>query len=251
MSSPNSPDALRGSPDDQQEDQAFRSARRSLTLFVIAVAAAAVGVIALLSGLIDEDSGDSSVAPVDPDAVTEVGPGAGEEVAPYADSRREQLTEVDGRRVAVVSFGSYLTEEDARDLVGDSVTVVSLLVAFPAEEPRVTESVPESRAMAVEEAESQLEEISGLVNTVEDPAFAEFYRAELIRYRKVITRADGDDVVFGAVVRGRAGDLRALAARAGVRLVDPADGAVLAEDARISGLRPEESITVGDPQFRP
>ena len=251
MSSPNSPDAPRAAPDDRTEDQEFRSARRSLMLFVIAVAAAVVGGIALLSGLIADDSDDNTVALGDPDEVGEIGPGPGQEVAPYADARRDQLTEVEGRRVAVVSFGSYLTDDDARELIGDSVDVVSLLVAFPADEPRVTPSVRESRDVTLEEAGSQLDEISGLVNTVEDPEFAEFYRAEMLRYRKVVAEADRDDVVFGALVRGRAGDLRALAAQAGVRLVDPADGAVLAEDARIFGLRPEESITVGDPQFRP
>jgi hypothetical protein len=248
MSSPHSPEP---DPDAADHDRSLSAARRSLTLFVVALAAALIGLIALASGLLDEDSADTTVTPDDDGAVREIGPDAGADVASYADERRQHLTEVEGRRVAVVSFTSYVDEPEAADRLADAVEVLSVLVAVPGGEVRIADSADEERAAAVAEAESQLEEISRLVNTVEDPEFASFYRAELIRYRKLLSAAEREDVVFGAVVQGRAGDLRALGARAGVRLVDVGDGAALADDARISGLRPEESITVGDPPFRP
>lgn len=219
-------------------------------VFVVALAVAAVALIAVLSGVADEEAADTTVGGGDQGPVVAIGPEAGLEVTGYVDARRERLTAVEGRRVAVVSFTDYVSEPEVADLLGEAVERQLLLVALPGDEPRTAETVQAVREVAVADAESQVEEIAGLVNTVDDEEFAAFYREELLRYRQLLDEAGRDDVVFGAVVVGRAGDLRALAARAGVRLVDVGAGDDLADDATLVGLRPEESLRTGEPLFR-
>lgn len=238
MSSPVSPDSD------------LRAARRTLTLFVVALAVAAVALVVLLSGVVDEEAGDTTVGAGGEGTVVAIGPESGVDAAAYVDARRERLTKVEGPRAAVVSFTDYVAETEVADRLGDAVEPRQLLVALPDDEPRVVETVQAARDVAVADAESQLEEIAGLVNTVDDEEFAAFYRQEMLRYRELLDGAGRDDVVFGAVVVAGASDLRAVASRAGVRLVDVGAGDDLADDAILIGLRPEESLTTGEPQFR-
>lgn len=251
MSSTGSPDTSAPDPGapEMTRDAELHAARRSLILFVLAVAAAAIGLIVVLNGWADEDAADTRVGTGEIEAAREIGPDAGAAVAAYVDERRGHLNDVEGRRAAVVSFTSYVTEDEVSDLLGDSVNRDAMLMALPGDSMRATASVAEARDRAV--ADAQVDEIVQLVPTVEDEEFASFYRAELIRYRKVIAEADRDDVVFGAVVVGRAGDLRGLASRAGVRLVDVGDTAEVPDADAVTGLRPEESLTTGEPPFRP
>lgn len=243
MSSTSSPDT--------GPDRELHAARRSLVLFVLALAAAAIGLVVLLSGWADEDAADTRVGVDAVESAEAIGPDAGVAVADYVDRRRAHLNEVEGRRAAVVSFTAYVTEDEVPGLSGESLDEVAVLMALPGDSVRVTSSVRESRDRAVDDARAQVDEIAQLVPTVEDEEFASFYRAELVRYREVIDEAARHDVVFGAVVVGRAGDLRGLASRAGVRLVDVGETAEVPDADAIAGLRPEESLTTGEPPFRP
>ncbi len=245
MSSDLSPE--RGSA--RREAAESRAARRTLLLAVVAIAAALVGAVVWAFDpagheTTTESSGSSSV-------VDEIGPQPGTPLASYVTARQERLTEVEGRRAAVVSFTEYLTDDQAGRLLGSTVDVAARLIAIPGGEARRATSVVDERAAAVAEAKDQLHEIGALVPTVEDEAFAEFYRAELIRYREIVGAGGQDDIVFGALVVGRAADLRAIASQPGVRLVDVGDGSRFAADSVIRGLRPEESVTAGEPPFRP
>ncbi len=224
-----------------------RAARRTLLLLVAAVAAALVGVVVWVVHPEDGTSqhGDSS------SIVDEIGPPPGTAVAAYITARRQRLTEVEGRRAAVVSFTDYVTDDEAATLLGGAVDVAAKLIALPGGEPRRAASVTEERDAAITEAKDQLREIGALVPTVEDPDFAEFYRSELIRYRTIVKAGTQDDIVFGALVVGRAGDLRAIGSRSSVRLVDVGDGSRFAADSVVRALRPEESDTAGEPPFRP
>ena len=58
-------------------------------------------------------------------------------------------------------------------------------------------------------------------------------------------------MVHGFVVTGTVAELRALASRASVRLVDLGRSDVLARDAAVHALRPEETERAGEPMFRP
>lgn len=241
-------------------DRDLRAARRVVLLFAASLAAVVAGVVMVLLGA-RGDEGPPVLDPVDPSedpsggsdsqVVTEaIGPAPGEDLASYVEAREAVLGAVEGRYVAVVSLTGYSTPETVEDLMGD-LDLDSYLVAFVGDEPRRTSDIDETRDEIVEDAEAQLAEIEGLVPTVEDPEFVEFYRAEIERYRAVLDEPDRDDVVFGLVVHGPASELRALAARASVRLVDVGVSDRLSDGAVVTGLRPEERSVAGEPAFRP
>lgn len=247
MSSPGSPEVA-----EPTDDPELRAARRTLILFAVAVVAAVIGLaVALTSGSDPStlDAGDTS-SPIDGSSST-VGPAPGTAVGGYAAERRAHLTDIEGRRTAVVSFREYLDTDAVDDLVDGLARVRAVLVALPGDEPRLGRSVEPLRRTALAEAESQLEEIGSLAPTVEDEEFAAFYRSELIRYRQVVASADRADIVFAVVVSGRAADLRALASRSVVRLVDVVEREVPLDASSVTGLRPEEVVTAGEPRFRP
>ena len=58
-------------------------------------------------------------------------------------------------------------------------------------------------------------------------------------------------MVFGVVVKGPAAALKALGAKAEVRLVDVAPNAAPGDKAVYRGLRPEETAKANDPLMRP
>lgn len=221
------------------------AARRTLALFLVAVLAVAAGIGALLVG----DREDAS--PVTRDGTPAVGSEAGTPVDAYVAERRAALNRTEGRRLAVASFTGYVSAEEVDGIVGNDLEVRELLVAFPGGEARNVVDIEEARRRVRSHAERQIAEIERLLPTVDDSEFADFYRSEVVRYQALIDGAGRPDVVHGVVVAGRAGDLRALASRPAVRLVDvgPEPAGDAGPEAR--GLRPEETVTTGEPPFRP
>ncbi|WP_436795668.1 hypothetical protein [Actinospongicola halichondriae] len=251
MSSPDSPE----DPVSEAVDRDLRAARRSLVFFVVALAAAAAGFVMVLSGSRGDDGGSlvaGQDAADDGDAVTaRIGPSDGDSVDRYAGQRRVALEGVEGRRAAVVSLTGYSTVDTVDDLL-DGLEFDRYLVAPVGSGPISTRDVAATMADVVDDATAQLAEIEEIAPTVEgDPDYEAFYAEEIERYRRLLDAAQGDDVVFGVVVIGSASDLRALASRASVRLVDVGDSDRLDRDAPVRGLRPEETATVGEPAFRP
>ena len=222
-------------------DEDATSARRTLAFFVVAVLTVVAGLAVVL---VDDDAEEPLAS-----GRGAAGPEPGTDVASYVQARRERLAEVEGVHVAVVSFGAYLDPEEAREVLG-AVEVSALLVALPRDEPRVTSDVDETRAAVRSLAEAQIAEIEPLVPTVDDADFAAFYRAELLRYRAILAGLSRPDVVFGAVVQARASELRGVASRPAVRLVDLA-GSPGTDPSLARGLRPEETLSAGRPRFRP
>ena len=232
--------------DEERLPEDERAARRTVALFALAVLVVAAGVVVLLV-----DDRDDERPTVDARVAT-IGPETGTPVPDHIAARRTALNATEGRRIAVVSLTGYVTVEEVDEIVGPALERRASLVAFPGAEGRLTSDVDEARQIARTEAEGQIAEIESILPTVDDPEFAAFYRGELNRYRRIVDGTDRPDVVYGAVVVGRAGDLRALASRTAVRLVDvgpPVDE--LDDDAELHGLRPEETVTAGEPRFRP
>lgn len=234
----------------EPHDDGSSAARRTLLLLVAAITmAVGAGIVLVVGG------GDES-EPVDESSVlgaivTGIGPAEGTSIAPYVEARRAALGEAEGLRLAVVSFDVYLPVADVEATLGEGVALRSVVVVLPGGAPTVTADPAATRSAVVEDARTQIQEITGLLPTVEDDEFEAFYRAELERFGLVVASADRADVVAAAVVRGTAAELRALATRSEVRLVDVAAGTELDPDASVRGLRPEETTTVGTPEFRP
>ena len=222
-------------------DDGTTSARRTLAFFVVAV-------LTLLAGIAVVVLGDETEDPVVLER-GEAGPRPGADVAAYVRARRGALAEVEGVHGAVVSFTAYVVPGEAAEIL-QGLEVSALLVALPRDGARPTSDVDETRDTVRAVAEAQIAEIEQLVPTVDDPEFARFYRAELLRYRAMLAGASQPEVVFGAVVRARASVLRGLASRPSVRLVDLAAGDDV-DVSRARGLRPEETLRAGRPPFRP
>lgn len=238
-----------------EPDGDLRAARRTLVLFVLAVGAALAGFVMVLAGGRGDDGG-STIADA-PDAVpgalgdVSIGPPPGESVERYVDNRRSALDEVEGRRVAVVSLTGYSTVETTIELL-EGLDVERYLIAMVGDGPRTTRDVDGTRTDVVDVATEQLADIEEIAPTVEDdPDYSSFYAEEIERYRRLLDDADRDDVVFGVVVMATASELRSLASRASVRLVDIGAADRIERDATVRGLRPEETATVGEPRFRP
>lgn len=183
-----------------------------------------------------------------------VGPDRGDAVATYIAERRKALAELEGDRVAVVSFERYATETEARTAVAGAVEVGALLVAAPGGEPEVVHGSlrdwgVDARKAATDER-AEIEKILA-TGTVDDPEFATFYEEEVLRLERLEDALDPEGpVVFALLVQGSAASLRAIAAAPGIRLVDLAPGAV-APQSEVRGLRPEETEKAGEPATRP
>ncbi len=231
------------------DDLGESAARRTLLLLVAAVAMAlGAGIVLVVGG---EDATVTDPASVVGVTVTEIGPGEGTSVSSYAATRRDALRAAEGERLAIVSFDAYVAVAAVEDRLGDDVVPQALMVVLPGGAATTTTDPAAARSDVVADAELQIAEISALLPTVEDDEFDDFYRAELDRYALIVASADRADVVFAAVVRATAAELRALASRPGIRMVDIAAGTELEPEARLRGLRPEETTTVGTPEFRP
>lgn len=182
----------------------------------------------------------------------EIGPRVGGDLELYAEGRRELLENMDADREirAVISFVSY-READGLDLP-DELAVERLLVRVPVldEEPRDIEvhgRDPEEvlTTVAAQEhdrlAEEEAELASLLASDVEDEEFVAEFERRLEELTAVREQLDEDpELLYGAVVVGRADTLAAVQASAGVRLVDPGGDPDETRETRFFGLLPDD-----------
>lgn len=232
------------------------AAKRTLGLFAVAVFVLVVGAVFAFTVTRENDDETPAVraeATNSASAGGAIGPGSGADVGAYLDARKQALAAATGERMAIVSFDTYASETDARAKV-TSTHVQALLAAAPGAHPSVvTDGLDAWSKNQRATDESERNEIRKLLPTVEesDP-FKPFYESELVRLDAAIASVSASsDVVFGLVVRGSAEALKTLAATPGVRLVDVGEAAEAEPDAVYRGLRPEETVKVGQPATRP
>lgn len=182
-----------------------------------------------------------------------VGPAEGAALADYVRERQDALAEApDGERLAVVSFGEYVTPERAAELIPDGLEAVSVQLRIPDEQMEpFTIEVEDGIASAADEAiaaerqriadeEAEFEELLGS-GTVEDEDFLEEFRQQLERLKAVRNLLDsGAGTVFAVVVEGSVGDLREVADDDGVRLVDLAPEEADPDSSTFYGLLPDD-----------
>ena len=232
-------------------DEDDRSARRVLLLFAFSLIVVGLGGLVTIS-LRDSGGDDPKVAAGGSLAEAGVGPSPGEPLPAYLDARRAALASATGNRAAVVSFGKYVNEAQARAAVG-KLGVTSLLAAVPGGSPSVvTGGMAEWVDAQLAENRSERDEIRKLIPTVDDPQFKKFYEDEVVRLNKLVdsVKADGP-LVFGVVVKGPVADLQATARAPDVRLVDVAPSAEVTPETPVRGIRPEEAERANDPPTRP
>lgn len=181
-----------------------------------------------------------------------IGPLAGTDLRAYGSSRRAALSEAAGRRSAVVSFSSYVSPKDMREML-EAVEVRRVLVAIPGGRPV---EAPADDIMATlrrqrEEAAEEKSALDELLPTVGDPDFEQSYREDIERLTLLLGAGVVTRVVYGAVVVAPVDQLRALAKKPNVRLVDPGPTADAPPQGSVAGIRPEERAQAGDPPTRP
>lgn len=181
-----------------------------------------------------------------------IGPLAGTDLDAYSTTRRAALSDAAGRRSAVVSFVSYVSPKDMREMLA-SVEVRRALVAIPGGRPV---EAPADDIMATlrrqrEEAAEEKSALDELLPTVDDPEFKQSYREDIERLTRLLAAGEVTKVVYGAVVVGSADQLRALAKTPSIRLVDVGPTAVAPPEGSVAGIRPEELTRAGEPPTRP
>jgi hypothetical protein len=241
------------------DDRDDRAARRTLRFLAVAGFVAVLGITLFVSLVTLGGSTSAKKAARAPAEIVttlppppQVGPAPGAEVPGYVTTRKAALAAVRDERVAVVSLTKYVTQAQAKTLVG-TTPVVALLVAPPGTAPSVVTGDLAAWVKTETAATSaERDEIKKLIPTVTDPAFKAFYNAEVARLDKVLKNFAPDSaLVFGVVVKGPAAALQALGARTDVRLVDVADTATPAANAVYRGVRPEETAKANEPAMRP
>lgn len=187
-----------------------------------------------------------------------VGPVEGQQLEGYITERREALADVPGgeTRVAVVSFDDYLDGPDAAAVIPDALSpqVLQLRLPDPRMEPfevdvddGIEESVAEAIGQERERIAREETEFQELLDsgTVEDEDFVAEFREQLERLTALRNLLDtGAGTVFAVVVRGSGEELRALADREQVRLVDPAPAETELDASTYYGLLPDDEETV-------
>lgn len=250
-----SPDAAVLEADAEAEEFSEESARRMVLLALGALVAFVLCAGIALAVTRSDDGGDDDGGLVSTSAAltgTGTGPLAGSDVATYVEGRNRALREARGRWVAVVSFRDYVTEGQYKALFG-STTVHAVLVAPVAGEPQVVSGaltvwVREART----EAEEERRQLESMRESTDDKAFQDQFSADIERLGRMLAELDpGKPVVFGMVVSASADQLRLLADRADVRLVDLVGRRPPESLDRLRGLRPEETVKAGDPHTRP
>ncbi|MGH9150712.1 MAG: hypothetical protein ACRD0F_10280, partial [Acidimicrobiales bacterium] len=182
-----------------------------------------------------------------------LGPAPGTVVAAYVTSRAAQVAQATGNPRAVVSFTRFLPEADARR-VGRSLTIERLLVAAPGGRPQAVADFGAWAAAQRSEALSERSELERLLPTVSDQDFLRQYRADIDELNRLAAQFEArSPLVFGLVVSGPAGALKAAARSIDVRVVDlaPAVEVTPGDLDGARGLRPEEVTTAGTPATRP
>jgi len=237
------------------EEFSEESARRMVLLALGALVAFVLCAgIALAITRADDGDGDGEELPSADAALTGTGTGplAGTDVATYVEGRNRALREARGRWVAVVSFRDYVTEGQFKALY-ESYDVEALLVATAAGEPQVV-SGPLSKwaTQARTDAEEERRQLESMRATTDDKAFQDQFGADIDRLGKLLAALDpAKPVIFGMVVSGSADQLRVLAAKPEVRLVDLVARRPPESVERLRGLRPEETVKAADPHTRP
>jgi hypothetical protein len=240
-------------------DDDERAARWTLRFLAVSLFVAVIGatlVITLATLGDDEAPAPKAQERVETVVTTppppEVGPPSGTAVPTYISGRKTALAGVQDERVAVVSFAKYSTQAQAKTLAG-STPIVALLVAPPGVAPAVvTEDLATWTKAQTEATRTERDEIKKLIPTVTDPAFKTFYNEEVARLEKALkTFEPTSALVFGMVVKAPAAALKALGAKAEVRLVDVAENATQDPKTVYRGLRPEETAKANEPSLRP
>jgi hypothetical protein len=204
-----------------------------------------------------------------------VGPGRGVDVARYVADRDRALTsasEAEPRAptVAIASFDRYLTPAQAQEVIA-TVPVRAFAARFrlPVDDPFAEDGVAQLTRGRVavdgegtadggivdvlllallaeaEAAEAQADELESLVETADDPEFAEAFRRDRNRLRAAaaLVGSEGCACVYAVEVQGALEALAGLAGHADVRLVDIAPPGVGAGAVTFAALLPEERGT--------
>jgi hypothetical protein len=244
-------------PAGSDDAQLRRLILRAVAALVLVVLAGAIGAIVRdRDRAEDQRIGGSAAESAAGKAggVAALHPPAGVPVVGYRADRAAALaTSARGSVTAVLSLGQYLTEAEVRAGLAKSLRVQAFLVAAPGRPPAVVKSdlvrwAAEERAAATAERD----ELRRLAASADDPEFKAQYEADATILDRQLGRVDAlGSVVYGAVLLGPADGFRELAGRPGVRLVDPVSAG--SEDALggLIGLRPEETVTTGNPPRRP
>lgn len=233
---------------DSAEERLVLRALAALVAFVFAS-----GVAIVLTRSADESAAVDDAPAVEGEPVfSGAGPLPGADVPTYVTARTDALPRAEGRVTAVVSFREYSVEREARaSLAG--VDVLGLLVAAPGGVPVVvTGGLDRWAARERAEAEAELTNLATMLETTEDPDFRAEFEADLARLTGLLEHLDPRaPIVFGAVVRVHATELRVLADGADVRLVDVVSREAPDDLVVLAGLRPEETGRAGTPRTRP
>jgi hypothetical protein len=243
--------------DDAHDAPVTAEERQEAVKLVTRLLAAALAVV-LAAGVAtyftrDDDGGDSFGGEVT--LINAIGPLAGRDLTSYIADRRNELGQVRDRRAAVVSLKEYMSEDQARRLF-DGLPVRALLVAAPGGRATLVKGdLAQWAERTRTEAAEERQQFEGLIPTLDPEDEAEFiddYKEQIQRLTRLEAEADASKpVVFAVVTIGEIDDLRGLASTTGVRLVDVGAGPTVPEDRRIRGIRPEETVTAGDPITRP
>lgn len=191
-----------------------------------------------------------------------VGPPVGADLEDYADERGTALAALDAETtyVAIVSFASYVSGEDAGARLSAAVTPVLAQYRIPIsdsveagqadEELGEVEVVGGDLAAAVErlidvrvrDLRAQEQEFQSYLDSgVESEEYRRDFENRLEELRAARNVLDGSGaIVFAVIVEGRGEDLQALARERGVRLVDPAPSEIDVDSSAFFGVRPED-----------
>lgn len=241
--------------DSPSDEQLARLVLRALAAVIVLTLA---GGIASAAGRISDQDVDETAADVlvGTGALRPrggLGPLPGTSVPDYIRAAQRDLADGEGRRAAVVSFAAYRTPEEAAELV-DGTEVLSWLVALPGGRPQELAPGRELAAWTKgqrDEATAEKQALEQLLPTVEDPDFKRQYQSDIDHLAVLLSVAPGRrDVVFGALVIGPVRDLRSIAARPDVRIVDAGEASPPPSTA-YEGVRPEETVEAGQPPTRP
>ena len=197
-------------------------------------------------GTLDQDT----VRPSESGLVS-TGPVVGTDVATYAARRRADLARLSGNATAIVSFTGYRTHAAAAQAL-DGVRLRAVLVAAKNGAPTVVEGALSAWATTERrDAEGERANLLQMLKDTTDPEFIAQFKSDVARLTALLSALDPNGpVVFGAIVEGSAAALRSLVGP-GVRLIDPVGRHVPAELSALHGVRPEETVKVGDPPTRP
>jgi hypothetical protein len=245
------------------EELDHRAAVRTIRFAVVAFGALLIGAVVLIAVKVS-DRTDGGIARVGGRATPgasagSIGPPAGAEIKSYAAECDAALAALDdgARRVAVVTFTRYRTDADALDVLTtsgvDAAVVARRQVAVPRAAPGVVAGPQTAWATGAKaKVGEERARIAELAPTVSDPEFSSFYASELARLDGVAAAVDpSGELVYGLVVTAKASQLRALAERSAVRLVDVGSSDRIGPDDTYRAPMPDELTTITDPQQRP